>query len=213
MQCGERSGRPRRPGRGCMDFRPWLIGCQVLPPSSVRKAPAAEMAMNIRSGSFGSRRMVCRHMPPAPGCHFGPDAVAAQSGKFLPAMTAVGRSENGSVFDSRVNGVGVVERRFEMPDAFEFPGMLRAVVPLMRGQGLAGFGGSVVDEFIAFAGGHAAWTGGHATARCLPGLAAIVRALDALARTSRWFATHIDDWDRRAILSDDKSPSRRSAGR
>ena len=29
------------------------MGFQVLPPSSVRKAPAAEMAMNMRCGSVG----------------------------------------------------------------------------------------------------------------------------------------------------------------
>ena len=32
------------------DLRPRLIGFQVLPPSSVRNAPAAEMAMYMRSG-------------------------------------------------------------------------------------------------------------------------------------------------------------------
>src|SRR2546427_180411 len=51
--------------------RPLLIGFQVLPPSSVRNAPAAEMAIHIRRGLPGSRMMVCRHMPPAPGCHCG----------------------------------------------------------------------------------------------------------------------------------------------
>src|SRR5271156_6670945 len=49
------------------------MGCQVSPPSSVRKAPAAEMAINIRAGSLGSRRIVCRHIPPAPGCQCGPE--------------------------------------------------------------------------------------------------------------------------------------------
>ena len=45
-RCGARSGRPRRSGRECTaTCRPRLIGFQVLPPSSVRKAPAAEMAM------------------------------------------------------------------------------------------------------------------------------------------------------------------------
>jgi len=43
-----------------------LIGRHVLPASSVRKAPAAEMAMNILSGLLGSIRIVCRHIPPAP---------------------------------------------------------------------------------------------------------------------------------------------------
>src|SRR2546427_8875488 len=52
--------------------RPRLIGFQVVPPSSERKAPAAEMATYIRRGLLGSSRTVCRHIPPAPGCHFGP---------------------------------------------------------------------------------------------------------------------------------------------
>jgi hypothetical protein len=55
------------------DFRPRLIGRQVVPPSSVRNAPAAEMAMNIRAGSLGSSRMVWRQRPPAPGCQCEPD--------------------------------------------------------------------------------------------------------------------------------------------
>src|ERR1700691_4682663 len=55
-----------------LEYSPRLIGFQVLPPSSVRKAPAAEIAMKILCGSLGSRMMVCRHMPPAPGCHLGP---------------------------------------------------------------------------------------------------------------------------------------------
>src|SRR2546425_324095 len=51
------------------DFRPRFTGRQVLPASSVRNTPAAEMAMNMRWGFFGSRSIVCRHMPPAPGAH------------------------------------------------------------------------------------------------------------------------------------------------
>ena len=39
----------------------------------VRKAPAAEIAINILSGLLGSKRMVWRHIPPAPGCHLGPE--------------------------------------------------------------------------------------------------------------------------------------------
>ena len=67
--------------------RPRLIGFQVAPPSSVRKAPAAEMAMYIRLGLLGSRMMVCRHMPPAPGCHLGPVPWPRRPGsscQFLP---------------------------------------------------------------------------------------------------------------------------------
>src|SRR3989441_8352349 len=54
------------------ECRPRLIGFQVVPPSSERNAPAAEMATYIRRGSLGSSRTVWRHIPPAPGCHLGP---------------------------------------------------------------------------------------------------------------------------------------------
>src|SRR5436190_12513776 len=54
------------------DLSPRLIAFHVLPPSSVRKAPAAEIAMNMRLGFVGSRTIVCNPMPPAPGDHLGP---------------------------------------------------------------------------------------------------------------------------------------------
>ena len=49
-------------GNSYADFNPLLIGVHVLPPSSVRKAPAAEMATKMRLGLVGSRRIVCRHI-------------------------------------------------------------------------------------------------------------------------------------------------------
>src|ERR1700738_1223938 len=55
------------------DRKPRLIGFHVLPASSVRNAPAAEMAMDLRVWFLGSIRIVCRHMPPAPGVQLGPD--------------------------------------------------------------------------------------------------------------------------------------------
>ena len=58
----------------------------------------------------------------------------------MPGFAAVGRAEDGGVFDAGVDGVGIGERRLEVPDALEFPRMLRAVVPLVRGERLAGFG-------------------------------------------------------------------------
>ena len=122
------------------ECRPRLIGFQVLPPSSVRNAPAAEMAMKIRSGLLGSRMIVCRHIPPAPGCPVRPRAVAAQPGEFLPGLPAVGRAEQGGVFHAGVDRVRIGQRRFQMPDALELPRVLRAVVPLVRGERLAGFG-------------------------------------------------------------------------
>ncbi len=56
------------------ECRPWLIGRQLRPPSSLRNVPAAEIAVNMRSGLVGSITMVCKHMPPAPGAHWGPDS-------------------------------------------------------------------------------------------------------------------------------------------
>ncbi len=136
------------------------MGFQVLPPSSVRKAPAAEMAMKMRSGSVGSRRMVCRHMPPAPGCQCGPEPCVAQAGELGPGLAAVGGAEEGGVFDAGVDGVGIGERGLEVPDALELPRMRRAVVPLV------GAGDAVVGELVADG---------------VPGFAAVVGALDDLA--------------------------------
>ncbi len=63
----------------------------------------------------------------------GAGAVAAQPGEFLPVLPAVGRAENRGVFHAGVNRVGIGERRLDMPYPLEFPRMLRAVIPLMRG--------------------------------------------------------------------------------
>src|SRR5207247_951569 len=54
------------------ECRPRLIGFQVVPPSSERKAPAAEMATYIRRGLLGSSGAVCRHIPPWPDCLLSP---------------------------------------------------------------------------------------------------------------------------------------------
>src|SRR5260370_34979824 len=75
-----------------------------------------------------------------------------------------------------------------MPDALELPGMLRAVVPLVRGERLfTFFGGGVVDEFVALAFGRALrrsllFPGRRARLR--PGFAAVIGALDDLAEPS-----------------------------
>ena len=104
--------------------------------------------------------MVCRHMPPAPGCQWGPEPCAAQAGEFSPVGTAVGGAEEGGVFDAGVDGIGIGERGLEVPDALELPGVRRAVVPLV------GAGDAVVGELVADR---------------LPGFAAVVGALDDLA--------------------------------
>ena len=90
---------------------------------------------------------------------------AAQPGQFLPVAAAVCGLEQGGVFCSGINGVRIGQRRLEMPDAFEFPGMLSAVVPLMSA------GNALVVEFVA---------------DCLPGLAAIDQSAESSDRTSRW---------------------------
>src|SRR5215470_5279341 len=67
-----------------------------------------------------------------------------------------------------------------MPDALELPGVLRAVVPLMRCEWLARFRGRVVDELVALAFGKAFGGLFQPAARRLPRLAAIAGALDHL---------------------------------
>ena len=101
-----------------------------------------------------------------------------------------------------------------MPHPLELPGMLRAVVPLMRGERLAGFGRRVVDELVA-RGLRRTW-GGRLSGRrsgLVPGLAAIVGALDQLPEPAARLRRIQPIRDRQAIPSRDTSPSPRSAGR
>src|SRR5205085_1789623 len=92
------------------------------------------------------------------GGPFRAGTVAAQAGQLMPVLAAVGRAEQRRVFNAGVNDVGIAQRWFQMPHAFELPGMLRAVVPLVRRERLAGFGARVVNKLVAFALGHAAWS-------------------------------------------------------
>src|SRR5213592_2994121 len=119
--------------------------------------------------------------PAGAGLPLGSGAVAAQTGELLPRLAAVTRPEQRRVFDPGVHGVRIGERRLEVPDALELPGMLRAVVELVRGEWLAGLRRRVVDEFVALAGRHAVRRLGHPAARRLPRLAAVAGALDDLA--------------------------------
>src|SRR6267143_6045752 len=102
--------------------RPWLIGCHVLPASSERNAPAAEMATYIRRGLVGSSRIVWRHMPPAPGCHLGPvpwprrpasschvvppSLVRNSPASSTPAYAVSGSVSDGSRCQTRLNSQG-----------------------------------------------------------------------------------------------------------
>src|SRR5207302_1907754 len=104
------------------DRNPLLIGVHVAPPSSVRKAPAAEIAMNIRCGFFGSRRIVCSPSPPAPGAQKRPDPWPRRPGSSFhvcppsvvrniaasstPAYTVSGSVSDGSKCQTRLNSHG-----------------------------------------------------------------------------------------------------------
>src|SRR5260370_22994036 len=69
-----------------------------------------------------------------------------------------------------------------MPHPLELPGMLRAVVPLVRGERLAGFVRRVVSELVARRlrrTGRRRFSGGRS--RLVPGFAAILGALNNLA--------------------------------
>src|SRR5690242_3465196 len=68
-----------------------------------------------------------------------------------------------------------------MPDPLELPWMLRAVIPLVSGERLAGVRRCVIDELVALALGPAALVGGYSAAGCLPGFATIAGALDDLS--------------------------------
>src|SRR5208337_219127 len=112
-------------------------------------------------------------------------AMAAQAGKFVPVLAAIGRAKQRSVFDSGVDGVGIGERWLEMPDALELPGMLRAVIKLVRGERLAGLRRNVVDEFVAVGLGRTDGSGRAGRGSGLvPGFAAIVGALHDLSEPS-----------------------------
>src|SRR5579872_887381 len=104
------------------DRRPRFTGRQVVPPSSVRNAPAAEMATKIRLGSLGSCTIVCRHIPPAPGCQDGPEPCPRSPGSSChvrpasternkaasstPAQTVSGSVSEGSRCQTRANFQG-----------------------------------------------------------------------------------------------------------
>src|ERR1043166_5744484 len=99
----------------------------------------------------------------------------AQAGQFLPGAPAIGAFEQRRVLRAGVNGIGVGQRSLHMPDAFEFPRMLRAVVPLVRAD-LA-----FIDELVALAARHAVRAGGRGAAGRFPGPAAVIRTLDNLS--------------------------------
>src|SRR5260370_37331345 len=72
-----------------------------------------------------------------------------------------------------------------MPDAFELPGMLRAVVPHMSGERFPGLRGGVVHKLVALAFGRSLLLSALFARRCPwlnPSLAAVIGALNNLPK-------------------------------
>src|SRR2546427_11300644 len=67
-----------------------------------------------------------------------------------------------------------------MPDALELPGVLRAVVPLVRGERFTGFWRDIVDELVALAFRHRPGLCRDSATGRFPRVAAIAGALDHL---------------------------------
>ena len=72
------------------------IGRHVVPASSVRNVPAAEIAMKIRLGLLGSNTIVCRHIPPAPGCQRCPCAPRSSGNSCHVCPPSVERNKAAS---------------------------------------------------------------------------------------------------------------------
>src|ERR1019366_5328968 len=134
----------------------------------------------MRPGLLGSRMMVCRHIPPAPGCHFGPVPWPRSPGSSCQLVPPSVERNRAASSTPRVNRVPFGPRRFEMANALELPWFLRAVVPLVRGQGFAGLRRTVVNELVACGRRHRAGFGHFFASGRLPGFAAVVGALNDL---------------------------------
>src|SRR5579859_3082061 len=117
---------------------------------------------------------------------FGAGAVSAQPGKLLPVLSAIGGTEQGSILHAGIYGIGIGQRRLEMPDSLELPGMLRAVVPLVGGERFAASRRGVVHELVALAFGPSIRRC-RLAGRCPrlhPGFAPIIGALNDLSKPS-----------------------------
>ena len=111
----------------------------------------------------------------------GPVPWPRKPDKLVPVLAAVGRAKQRRIFYAGVDRVRIGERRLQMPHALELPRMLRAVVPLVRGQRLARLRRRVVHEPVRQS-RRRAGSGNRliGQSRLVPGLAAVVRALDQL---------------------------------
>ena len=161
--------------------------------------------------------MVCRPIPPAPGDHFGPVPWPRRpESSCHDCPPSVVRNSAASSTPG-VDHIGIAQRRLQMPHTLEFPRMLRAVVPLMRGQAACRQCiRRIVNKLIALPVRHAVgsrrWFA-RRSARLVPGFAAIVGALDDLPEPAARLRCVNPIRINRRSLSDGKSPSRQSADR
>src|SRR5678815_5051786 len=133
----------------CSECSPWLIAFQLSPPLSVRNAPAADIAMNMRLASDGSRMIVCRQRPPAPGFHLGPEPCSCRPGSSCqllppsvvrniaasstPAYAVSGSVSDGSMCQTRLNshGCGVPSYHWCVPGTPSYANLLSMAVHVL----------------------------------------------------------------------------------
>src|SRR5438270_7486221 len=106
--------------------------------------------------------------------------MAAQPDQFVPRLAAVGGAEDCSILNAGIYSVGIGERWLQMPDALEFPRVLRPIVPLVGREWLAAWRPSVINKLIALDLRHAFGRRGEPAARCLPGFSAVIGTLNHL---------------------------------
>ena len=141
--------------------------------------------MKIRSGLLGIENDRVQAHPARARLPLRTGAMAAQPGKFLPGLAAIGGAENRRVFHPGINRIRIRKRWLQMPYALEFPWMLRAVIPLVGSEGLATFGpASYTNLLLAAFGGPAGRGLSSRGSWLVPRLAAIVRALNDLSEPS-----------------------------
>src|SRR5256885_9653271 len=118
------------------------------------------------------------------GLPLRPGSVATQPGKFAPRLAAIFGFEECSILHTGKNGVRFRQGRLKVPDALELPRVLRAIIKLMCCQRLAGFGGDIVNKFVALTLRHSVgallFTGRRS--RLKPGLPAVVGTLNHLSK-------------------------------
>src|SRR5207249_10974803 len=101
----------------------------------------------------------------------------------MPRFSAVFRLEQCGILHLVVNVIGIVKRRFQMPDTLEFPRMLRAIVPLVGRQRLPSLRRGIVNELVTRTLLHAvrALQFLRTAARCGPGFTSVSRPLNNLS--------------------------------